>query len=341
MSAHVDVTVIVATRNRAPLLPDCLTSLTTQKSVVNLEIIVVDNGSDDATSQLVQQWSRRDGKVRLIEQPEVGLSRAKNAGIRDAEGELLLFTDDDVVVPDDWLAAYVAFFSMPRGSLALAGGPVLPIQQDLSPWPQWVDATDLADLPRLYHGAEERMLREFEWIWGANMAAQRGVFEELGGFDETLGRSGDHVGTYEDVELSDRIRGARGEVWYCPGASVYHRIHPGAAQPRSLVRTAFTRGGNDLLSARRGTYFERSCPVPEGSVAAALTLPLMVAGFMATAAAFRLTGRRQALTLARRWAWAAGWCLWAAIGASTRRRARATRRAVLVVRQLALRLLPP
>jgi GT2 family glycosyltransferase len=338
--AVVDASVVVPTRNRASFLPDCLRSLTAQRSAATFEIVVVDNGSNDGTADLVRAWSRRDGRVRLVEQPEIGLSRAKNAGIRSATGELLLFTDDDVVVSDVWLAAYVDFFSRPLGQPALAGGPVLPLPEDLSSWPPWVDEDAFADLPNLYYGGAERLLRDMEWIWGANMATRRSVFDELGGFDETIGRSGDHVGTYEDVEFVDRVRAARGEVWYFPRAAVYHRVRRSAAQPRALLLTAFTRGGNAFLAARRNRYFERSCTVPQSPVAAVLALPLMLSACAVSAAAFRLTRRRKALELARRSAWGAGWCMWASLGDSTRRPARAVRRLVLLGRQVALRLLP-
>ena len=105
------MSVVVSTRNRASLLPDCLRSLATQRSELAFEVVVVDNGSNDATPEVVRDWIRRDERFRLVEEPTVGLSHAKNAGLRNARGQLVLFTDDDVVVPDGWIAAYTSFFA--------------------------------------------------------------------------------------------------------------------------------------------------------------------------------------------------------------------------------------
>jgi glycosyltransferase involved in cell wall biosynthesis len=340
VTTDVDVSVVVATRNRAALLPDCLRSLTTQSGGVRFEILLVDNGSRDGTAQVIREWTRRDGRIRAVQEPRVGLSLAKNAGIRNSHGQLVLFTDDDVVLPQGWIAAYVDFFRRQGGRLVVAGGPVLPVPHDLSAWPPWIRDTTLGDLPRLYYGEAERALREFEWLWGANMAARRELFEELGLFRVGLGRGSGHQGTYEDVELADRVRAAGGEAWYCPDAPVHHRVRPSLSRPRALLLTAFNRGANDRVSAVGGYYFEAACPVPRSRVAAAFALPVMLTGLALSAAIFRLAHRPFAFDLSRRFAWGAGWCMFAVVGESSRRRARIVRWLAVRVRQAAVRVTP-
>ena len=340
MTDDVEVSIVVSTRNRASLLPHGLRSLTVQSSAVPFEIVVVDNGSSDSTGNMVREWSRRDERVRLVEEPKVGLSFAKNAGLRSVRGSLVLFTDDDVVVPEGWVATYVAFFAARLDFRGLAGGPILPIAHDLSPWPPWVSPAATVDLPRLYHGPRERSLEGAEWIWGANMAGRATYLNEVGGFDESVGRSGDERGTFEDVELVDRVRTAGGKVWYCPTAIVHHRVDPSASRPRSLVSRAFNRGANDFLRAQRGSYFESDILVPRRSLPAAMMLPGFFASWILCAGGFRLVQRRSILDLVRRSAWGAGWCL----AASTERRSRriqfGVRRVIAVVRALTLRLTP-
>jgi len=301
--------------------------------------VVVDNGSNDATGSVVEKWQRRDSRIRGVEEPDVGLSRAKNAGIRNARGRLILFTDDDVIVASGWIAAYVDFFSRCRSRKVLAGGPVLPLPDDLSLWPPWIHDGARPDLPSLYYGERERLLRESEWVWGANMAVPRTLLEELGTFHDELGRGArDH--TYEDVELADRVRMAGGEVWYCATAAVHHRVPPDSARPRQLVMTAFTRGGNDRIATIHGNYVERACRVPASRLAAGLTLPWALVALMSAAAASRLTRRPWAFDRARQSAWCAGWCMWALLGASSKEWARVARWGVLRVRDAALRLMP-
>ncbi len=340
MTDDVAVSIVVSTRNRASLLPHSLRSLTVQSSAVPFEIVVVDNGSSDSTGDMVRDWSRRDERVRLVEEPKVGLSSAKNAGLRSVRGSLVLFTDDDVVVPDGWVATYAAFFAARPGFSGVAGGPVLPIAHDLSRWPPWLSPAATVDLPRLYHGPQERSLEGAEWIWGANMACRATYLSEAGSFDESLGRTGDERGTFEDVELVDRVRTAGGQVWYCPTAVVHHRVDAAATRPRALVSKAFNRGANDFLRAQRGSYFEPDARVPGRSLPAAMMLPCLFASWILCAGGFRLVQSRSILDLVRRSAWGAGWCL----AASTERRSRrirfGVRRVIAVVRALTLRLTP-
>lgn len=338
MPAAVDVSVVVATRNRAAFLPAAIQSLVAQTSAARFEVVVVDNASEDTTPEVISALVQSDPRIRTIAEPVVGLSHAKNAGIRAARGRLILFTDDDVVVEDGWIAAYTEFFSRPRRDAVVAGGPVLPVPLDLSEWPPWVGGSARADLPSLFYGDAERPLRASEWLWGANMAALKDVLASLGGFRAGLGR-GARAATFEDVDLVDRLRETGGQAWYCPHAPVQHRVDPSKARPREMLLTAFNRGCNDRLAARNGTYFEPAATVSGSRLAAGLALPGLLAALIASAASFRLTGRPNFFDIARRSSWGAGWCMWSIIGESSRRRARIFRSFVLTARRVALRVI--
>ena len=195
------------------------------------------------------------------------------------------------------------------------------------------------DLPGLFHGSEERALGRFDYIWGANMAARGELFAELGGFDEGLGRSDDLRGTFEDVELNERVADAGGECRYLPAAVVHHRVDVDAARPRMIVLKAFNRGANDFLRAARGSYYAPSARVPSGRALAAGVLALRLPIWLAAALLFRLTRRRGAFELARRSAWAAGWCLAVSVDGG-RSGAGARKRLALVGRAIALKATP-
>jgi GT2 family glycosyltransferase len=316
-----------------------LESLTSQTCTAPFEIVVVDNDSEDGTRAVVDAAARADPRIRSVREPRVGLSYAKNAGIRASRGSLVLFTDDDVVVESGWIQTYVDFFRRERGTSVVAGGPVRPIQHDLSQWPSWVDRAAWPDLPSLDHGEAERPLRAPEWLWGANMAAPGPLLKSLGGFRTELGR-GARASTFEDVDLVERIRGLGGEAWYLPGAGVQHRADQAASRPRQILVTAFNRGGNNRVGLRHGTYYVAALPLPTGRVAGGALLPGLLLGLLVFTGGFRLTRDRRAFDAARRCAWGAGWCMWSLVGESSRRRARAVRAAVLTVRRLALGLTP-
>ena len=240
--------VVLCTRNRATILPNALETLALQVTGAPFEVVVVDNASEDGTADVIAEWCRRDERFKLVREPRMGLSRAKNTGIENAGGDLILFTDDDVVVDPNWIEAHVRLLTG-RTELIMAGGRILPIAHDLGRWPGWLGPTSYRDLPMLDHGDEARPLGRWEQVWGANIAVPRHVFDRVGRWNEDVGRKGDERGTWEDLDFADRVRKAGGEVWFCPGATIHHRMSPQRASPGPMLRAAFLRGLDDYVRA--------------------------------------------------------------------------------------------
>jgi glucosyl-dolichyl phosphate glucuronosyltransferase len=258
VTCGLSVSVIVCTRNRAQYLHACLESLALQECETPFEVVVVDNGSTDNTAAVIQEWCRTDARFRTILEPRVGLSAAKNTGVRLARGRLLLFTDDDVVVDRRWIRTYMDFFDRRGEQSIIAGGPIVPIPDDLGPWPDWFDACALADLGLLDYGIERPLDRQ-EYLWGANMAVPVSYFRELGSWNESVGRRGDARGTFEDTDYQDRSRTAGGATWFCPSARIHHRWPRPEITPSRILRTAFTRGRNafwkDIVIQKEAAVF--------------------------------------------------------------------------------------
>ena len=95
--AAVDVSVVVATRNRAAF-SSTPSALSRRKSVMLVMKSWWSTMGRRIPPHAIRAWSRRDARIRSVAEPTVGLSRAKNTGIRVAQGRLILFTDDDVVL---------------------------------------------------------------------------------------------------------------------------------------------------------------------------------------------------------------------------------------------------
>jgi glycosyltransferase involved in cell wall biosynthesis len=240
----VAISVVVPTRDRAAVLGSSLASIAAQRTSDPFEVIVVANASTDATPEVVRDWCRRDERFRALREERLGRSPAMNAGIAVARGPLLAFTDDDIELGPGWLEAFRAFFAEHTGSLVVAGGAIEAAPPDLSTWPAWLSEASLADGPGLDHGTVQRRLASHEFIWGASMAAPADVFRRLGTWDESVGRRGDHRGTYEDTEFQRRIREAGGEVWYLPAARLRHRVARAEVTPRRVLDRAFRTGRN-------------------------------------------------------------------------------------------------
>ena len=239
------ISIVVPTRNRVEVLGSSLASIASQRADADFEVIVVDNASSDGTADLLRAWTARDDRFRLVREERLGRSCAMNAGISVAEGSLLLFTDDDVALAPGWVESFRRFFASHEG-LVIAGGAIEPAPPDLSSWPSWLSpASRAADGPGLDHGDDERALATHEFLWGASMAVPAQVFERLGTWNETVGRRGDHRGTFEDIDFQQRLRAAGGSVWYLPDARLRHRVPTAEVTPRRILLRAYRNGRND------------------------------------------------------------------------------------------------
>src|SRR5262245_65917094 len=111
-SFNLTASVIVATRNRADYLTECLRRLADQRCQEEVEIIVIDNDSTDDTPKVIEEWMRKNSKLRTFRETRIGLSAAKNAGERLARVRLLIFTGD--VVHKEWPAVDACLNSLAR-----------------------------------------------------------------------------------------------------------------------------------------------------------------------------------------------------------------------------------
>ena len=123
----IQVSVVIGTCNRAHLLKGTLEALASQvvPTCLKWEIVAVDNNSRDATAQVVAAFSKTTATpVRYVFEPEPGVSRARNRGIKEARGSIIAFTDDDVLPAPDWIAQLLAAFD--RWNAHGVGGRILP-----------------------------------------------------------------------------------------------------------------------------------------------------------------------------------------------------------------------
>lgn len=340
MTTDIAASVIVSTRNRAHYLRDSLGALARQRCDAAFEVIVVDNGSTDDTSIVLEAWCSADSRFRTAYEPRLGLSCGKNAGITCANAPLLLFTDDDTLVDPRWVQTYLELFARRKEELMIAGGTHVPIPHDLGSWPSWFDETALANVGLLEY-REERPLRSPEYVWGANMAIPRRVFDRCGWWNESVGPKGSDKRTFEDTEFQDRFRAAGGTVWFCPTAIIRHRIDRGAITPRRMWSAAFARGRNDFWKDKLPVGQDMSL-VPKTRVATSVgALIGSLYRWTWWTLAFRLRRRKTFFDRAHRAAFTAGRALDSLrAGRQSPRLHLAVSRFTFQVRQLLLRISP-
>jgi GT2 family glycosyltransferase len=152
----------------------------------------------------------------------VGLARARNAGWQAARGEILAFVDDDAVADPEWLASIVRTFEAASPTPGIVGGKVFPVWE--IPRPRWLPNSLLAFLTILDWSREAGPIPQAQYLLGTNMAVTRTAMAAVGGFNEALGRRGNKLLSWEDVELHDSVRAAGYSCYYEAAAVVHHSV---------------------------------------------------------------------------------------------------------------------
>ncbi len=226
--------VVVPAYNAERTIDDCLRSLLELRYPEEaLELLVVDNGSSDATADHLRAHGDR---VQAIHEGRRGPSAARNAGLRRARSEVVAFTDADCRVDPDWLARLVE--PLEREEVAIAGGRILARQP----------ANDVELFGEAIH--DQRMAIEvFDPPYAITMswASRRATLLELGGFDAGLRRG-------EDVDLSYRAVQAGYRLAFVESAVVYHRNESSLA---GLFREGFLHGVGGVGTRKRHERFLR------------------------------------------------------------------------------------
>ena len=236
-----DLSVIVCTYNRSESLRRTLARLAGQRADgFDYEVIVVDNNSRDQTRQVVtESQALFGGRLRYLLETRQGQSYARNSGIGEARGEIVVFTDDDVEPEDTWLSQLRAAFM--RFEADCVFGKVLP-RWDTAP-PAWLGPYFQHRLAMLDRGDEARVITASrEQLVGANFAVRLVVLEYLGGFNIALGNRGDRVSGEEDTDLFERLLTLGTRIVYAPQAVVYHHVQQERMTKRYFRQWHFDHG---------------------------------------------------------------------------------------------------
>lgn len=183
-----DISVVICTRNRPDTIGQAVESVASCDPAA-LDIHVMDQSTDDRTRAIVEEIaSRMASRTSIVYHhlDKAGLSRAYNLGVRACASEVVAMTDDDVVVPPDWIQCIGRAFADDPG-LGLLYGQVLVPESLADAARQGIIVPNLP-IPQRERIARGGPFRVFGM--GANMAIRRSSFEKVGGFDEALGGGG-------------------------------------------------------------------------------------------------------------------------------------------------------
>lgn len=217
--------IIICTYNRAGRLAAVLESLSRLVVPVGFdwEVLIVDNNSADSTKTVCESFVSQDpGRFRYVFESRQGKSFALNTGVREARGQVIAFTDDDVTVHPDWLMHLM--HTMERFSCAGVGGRVVPVWT--VPKPDWLETEGPHKLMNAVVsfdlGTEPCPITTA--ALGANFAFQKEVFLKHGLFRTDLGLTADSRIGGEDTEFCRRLIKSDEKLYYAPTAIVYHPV---------------------------------------------------------------------------------------------------------------------
>jgi len=222
-----DLSVIIVNFNTKNLLKDCLSSTFNQTQGISFEVLVVDNGSTDDSTAMVKE---KFPQASLIENKEnLGFARANNQGIRKAKGKYILLLNSDTVLKNNSLLKLIRFAEK-HPQAGVIGSRLLnkneSVQPSVAPFfilPKvflWLTTGD-----RFLYASPEKPC-QVDWVMGAALMIKKEVIDKLGSLDEIF------FMYMEEQEWCYRIKKAGWQVWFYPGAEIFHLVRGSSPKGR-------------------------------------------------------------------------------------------------------------
>ncbi|MDO5443013.1 MAG: glycosyltransferase [Bacteroidia bacterium] len=256
------ISVIICTYNRAKYIYGVLESLAKNDFPCDrYEIVLVDNNCTDNTAAEVSRFKEAwpEVKLRCCKETDQGLSYARNRGIKEASGDVLVYVDDDAFVNGKYLSNYAELFAR-RPDIQAAGGPIIPHYETGSE-PSWMTY----HLKRLltgylFFGDEEKDFPGDNYPGGGNAAYRASVFDEVGLYNVELGRKGGNLGGGEEKDIFNKMESAGMKFVYTPGSILYHSIPGYKLEEDYFTRVTCGIGDSErirTLAVSKAEYMKR------------------------------------------------------------------------------------
>jgi len=215
-------TVLICTYNQAESLATVLDCLSQQRLADpdRVELIVVDNNSRDDTAQVcAQREAVMPFSFRYVFEPRQGLSVARNRGVAEAAGDIVIFTDDDARIPDDWLQSYVEAYDASDADCVYG--------KILIDWargkPHWYLDRYQSMFVGLDYGDQPLAIKDHKHeFYGKNFSMKKSLILEFGGFNENLGRKGSKLFVGEESQLYRKLFNKGCAIHYRPNIYLFH-----------------------------------------------------------------------------------------------------------------------
>ena len=220
------LSVIICTYNRDKYIYNVMESIVKGSlSSEYYEILAIDNNSSDCTKDEIFRFisDYPSFNVKYIFEPQQGLSCARNRGIDESSGDILVYVDDDARVNEDYLKSYHDFFK-DNPECSAAGGPIIPEYEGYEE-PEWMTYHLKRLLTAyLYFGNKEKQFPGNNYPGGGNAAYRKSIFDMVGKYNTSLGRTGASLAGGEEKDIFRKMDGIGVKYYYLPESILYHII---------------------------------------------------------------------------------------------------------------------
>jgi glycosyltransferase involved in cell wall biosynthesis len=223
------LSVVIPTYNRRQLLESCLDSLENQRfDKTSFEVIVINDGSSDSTEEFLSSFKIKTPlHFTFITQGNRGVSHARNTGIQRAQGKYIAFTDDDCILPDDWLNKIYEDIESAAQDIAGVGGPLTSVSVNkdslIGRFIGFLDEFNYIPVTGEYlirpvHISKLHGNEHIPYLRTSNAGFRRGCLKQIGGFDINFTRPGG-----EDPDLCYRLLNLNYKFYFDKNLRVLHQ----------------------------------------------------------------------------------------------------------------------
>lgn len=243
--------IIICTYNREKYIYNAMKSIAEQNIPFSeYEIVLINNKSTDDTEAICETFSKDYPQIqfRYFIEYNQGLSYARNRGIAESQGDILVFVDDDATVFEHYLQSIDDFFTAYPNAIA-CGGPIKPVYEVEKP--QWLSHfTEQLIGGALYEGDKTTPFKNGKYPGGGNSAFRKESFEKYGLFNVELGRKGTSLIGAEEKDLYGRFTKNKEIFYYVPGMGIYHHIPDKKLTNEHFVKLTYSIGQSERIRTK-------------------------------------------------------------------------------------------
>jgi len=219
----VRLSIVICTYNREKYIAESIESTLNQTAPRDTyQVIVVNNNSPDNTDAICRKMLNDGHQFDYFIEMNQGNSYARNRGITESLGDIVVFIDDDATMEPDYVKNLLSFYEQ-HPKVDAVGGKIIPRYENCQA-PRWLSPMLMPIVIALDKGERIKKFRYKQTPIGANMSIRKHIFDEIGTFDVTLGRIGKGLSGGDETDLFNRMMARNKQIWYLPSAVVHHII---------------------------------------------------------------------------------------------------------------------